>query len=37
MKDFIEKFVELCDMIPDVVKAIVMVSVISIFWILVLR
>lgn len=36
MKDFVEKFVELCDMIPDVIKAVLMVSAISIFWILVL-
>lgn len=36
MKDFIEKLVELCDLIPDMVKAIIMVSVISVFWILVL-
>jgi hypothetical protein len=36
MKDFIEKLVELCDLIPDMAKAIIMVSVISVFWILVL-
>ena len=36
MKDFVEKFVELCDMIPDVIKAVLMVSAISIFWILIL-
>tara|TARA_Y100000389_G_scaffold201979_1_gene246091 strand:- start:1496 stop:1609 length:114 start_codon:yes stop_codon:yes gene_type:complete len=36
MKDFIEKLVELCDLVPDVVKAILLISAVSIFWILVL-